>query len=207
MLGKLIAFPLARRAGVYRRLWAERLDRLHDYVNTIRTGEDPMSDLSFDYPKDQPLIVMTRTFEAPRALVWKCFSEREHLARWWGPRSIAGVIRIEAFDFRAGGRWRFVCQRPDGSETIVFYGSFLEVVAPERFVSTFAWEQDAPADDALTETHTFEERGETTFYRAVSSLASIEARDAMVATGMEKGARESMAQLDELLAALAAPAR
>jgi hypothetical protein len=62
-------------------------------------------------------------------------------------------------------------------------------------------------DDMLTETHTFEARGDTTFYRAVANLGTIEARDGVVAGGMEAGARESLGQLDELLADLMVAAK
>lgn len=207
--------PLRRRPppsdwlAVYRRLWGDRLDRLVTYVATLnsKTGEPEMSDLSFEYPKDAPLMITTRTFDAPRALVWKCFSEREHIARWFGPKSISPVIRVEAFDFRPGGKWRYVTQRPDGSETIVFFGTFKEIVRPEKIVNTFAVEGLYPENEHLTETHSFEDRGERTFYRAVSNLGSIEMRDGVAASGMERGARESMAQLAELLAELKEHAR
>jgi len=84
----------------------------------------------------------------------------------------------------------------------VFPGTYKEIVKLERMVNTFAVEGMTAENDALTEAHSFEARGNKTFYRAVSTLDSIETRDAIVATGMEAGARESIAQLDELLAEL-----
>lgn len=202
-MARLLHFPIRHQLrALSRRFWNESLDRLADYLVSARLRESMMSDLKFDYPSDQPLMITTRTFDAPRALVWRCFSEPEHIALWYGPKSIAPVKRIEVFDFRQGGKWRYVTERPDGSATIVFFGTFKEIVPPERIVNTFAVEGLSPENDLLTERHTFEDRGEKTFYRAVANLGSIAARDGVVAGGMERGARESMAQLDALLAEL-----
>lgn len=199
-MGEIIRFPRRPRWPVLHvRFWNESLDRLADYIEKLKTREPEMSDVKFDYPKDQPLMITTRTFDAPRALVWTCFSQPEHIARWFGPKSISPVIRVETFEFRVGGKWRYVTKRPDGPETIVFYGTYKEIVTPEKIVNTFAVESFAPENDLLTETHTFEARGDKTFYRAVANLGTIEARDGVVAGGMERGARESLDQLDELL--------
>lgn len=203
-MGELIPFPRRpRRPALYLRFWNESLDRLADYLNKLKSRETDMSDLKFEYPKDAPLMITTRTFNAPRALVWKCFSEPQHVARWWGPASISPVTRVDRFEFRVGGGWRIVTERPDGSQTIVFHGTYKEIVAPERITNTFAVEAMFAEDDLLTETHTFEERGDKTFYRAVSNMGSFEAREGVVASGMERGARESLDQLDALLAELA----
>jgi uncharacterized protein YndB with AHSA1/START domain len=202
-MAEIIRFPRSpRRPALYFRFWSESLDRLAAYLDTLKPREPEMSDVKFEYPKGQPLMITTRTLNAPRALVWKCFSEPQHVARWFGPKSIAPVIRIDKFEFRVGGKWRYVTQRPDGSETIVFHGTYKDIVAPERIVNTFAVEGLAEESDLLTETHTFEERGERTFYRAVADLGTLEARDGVVAGGMEVGAREALDQLDELLAEL-----
>lgn len=202
-MAEIIRFPRPPgRPALYRRFWNESLDRLAEYIGKLTSRETEMSDVRFDYPKDQPLMITTRTFDAPRPLVWACFSRPEHIARWFGPKSIAPVTRIERFEFRVGGKWRYVTERPDGSATIVFYGTYKEIAEPERIVNTFAVEGLAAEDDALTETHSFEARGDRTFYRAVANLGTIAARDGAVAGGMERGAREALDQLDELLAEL-----
>jgi uncharacterized protein YndB with AHSA1/START domain len=204
-MARILPFPVkARWPPVTWRIWNERLDRLADYLASLRLKETMMSDLKFEYPQDAPLIVTRRMFDAPRALVWRCFSEPQHIARWYGPKSISPVIRIEAFEFRDGGRWRYVTQRPDGSQTIVFFGTFKEIVAPERIVNTFAVEGLSAENELLTETHSFEALGEQTLYRAVANLGSMTARAGVIASGMERGARESMAQLDSLLGELKA---
>lgn len=202
-MAEIIPFPgKPRWPGLYFRFWNESFDRLSDYLATIENRETDMSDVKFDYPKDAPLMITTRTFNAPRALVWMCFSQPEHIARWWGPASISPVTRIDTFEFRVGGKWRIITQRPDGPETIIFHGTYKQIVKPETIENTFAVEGLYPEDDRLTETHSFEARGDTTFYRAVANLGTIEARDGVVASGMETGARESLDQLDELLASL-----
>jgi uncharacterized protein YndB with AHSA1/START domain len=207
-MGEIIRFPgRPHRTAIHLRFWNASLDRLADYLAKLRTRETDMSDLKFDYPKDSPLMITTRTFDAPRALVWTCFSQPEHVIRWWGPKSITPITKLDKFEFRIGGKWRFVTQRPDGSETIVFHGTYKDIAKPERIVNTFAVEDMYAEDDRLTETHTFEARGDKTLYRAVANLGSIEARDGIVASGMERGARESMAQLNELLAELLEPAK
>ena len=207
-MGEIIHFPRRPHwTAIHVRFWNASLDRLTDYLAKLRTREDAMSDVKFEYPANAPLMITTRTFDAPRALVWTCFSQPEHVARWWGPKSISPVVRLDTFEFRVGGKWRFITRRPDGDETIVFHGTYKDIVEPEKIESTFAVEGMYVEDDLLTETHTFEARGDKTFYRAVANLGTIEARDGVVAGGMETGARESLDQLDELLAELLEPAK
>ncbi len=146
--------------AAYLRHWAESLDRLTTYIAQLSAPdrESPMSDLKFDYPADEPSMITTRTFDAPRQLVWQVFTRPEHVARWWGPKSIAPVKRVDKLELRPGGTWRYICERPDGSRTIVFTGKYLEVVAPERLVNTFGVEGQWEGDEAFPETHSFEER-------------------------------------------------
>src|SRR5215216_6171428 len=89
--------PPGNWADAYVRFWSERLDRLGDYIAnlTATERESIMSDLKFDYPNDEPSMIATRTFDAPRALVWTAFTDPVHVARWWGPKSIAPVSKID----------------------------------------------------------------------------------------------------------------
>lgn len=154
-----------------------------------------MDDLQTTSPADEPIIVMTRTFAAPRALVWKAWTDPKHIAKWWGWRHSRTEIAQQ--DLRPGGVWRYVSYNPDGQQ-FVFVGKFLEVVEPERLVNTFGVEGMFEGKE-LVETHTFEEIDGRTHYRSVSRFDSIEDRDGMLASGMEGGARESMNRMDELL--------
>ena len=61
--------------------------------------------------------ICTRSFDAPLSLVWTVFTTPEHIVRWWGPQSISPVKKVEKLDLKKGGQWRFVAERPDGSQT------------------------------------------------------------------------------------------
>lgn len=196
--------PQADWVAAYVRFWIGSLDQLAAYIDKLQTEEKPkMSDIKFDYPKDEPSMICTRSFDAPVALVWKVFTTAEHVARWWGPQSYAPVKTIDKLDLRKGGQWRFVCERPDGSARIVFYGVYVEVVPERKLANSFGVEGQFEADEAFPEVHTFEERDGRTYYRSYSLLPNFEARDAVVATGMEAGGRESMEQLGQLVDELA----
>lgn len=151
-------------------------------------------------PESEPVIIFSRTFNAPRTLVWKAVTEPQHVARWWGPRSI-GTLKVVKLDPRVGGEWRYELTQHDGN-VIVFYGRFLEVEAPERMVITFGVENMGEGEGR--ETHTFEANGDKTLYKAISHFGSFEERQQVIATGMEGGARESWNQLEELLLELQA---
>lgn len=186
----------------YVRFWTVSLDQLGDYIATLQPEETQMSDIKFDYPKDEPSMICTRSFDAPVALVWKAFTDPVHVARWWGPKSIAPVKKIDKLELRKGGQWRFICERPDGSEQIVFYGVYVDVVPEHKLANSFGVEGQFEGDPDYPEVHTFEERDGRTYYKSVTLLPSFEMRDGVIATGMEKGGRESMQQLGDLVAEL-----
>ncbi|MGA9160587.1 MAG: SRPBCC family protein [Actinomycetota bacterium] len=147
-------------------------------------------------PSDRE-IVMTRVFDAPRDLVFVAHSSCEHMSRWWGPRKY-GVASCE-IDFRPGGAWRIVNRRQDGEE-IAFFGEYLEIVRPERFVWTFGFE-GMPGEPG-PETYVFEEHEGKTTLTATAVFGSVEERDAVLGSGMESGAAETWDRLDEYLEVL-----
>jgi len=147
-------------------------------------------------------ILMTRVFEAPRALVFQAHSEPEHVRQWWGPRG-ATVIHCE-LDFRVGGRWRFVLRNQHGAEE-AFRGEFREIIVPERITWTFEYE-GLPGHISVETMYFTEANGKTTL-SAVSSFDSREERDGMVASGMEDGARQTWDRLAEHLERRQEPAR
>jgi uncharacterized protein YndB with AHSA1/START domain len=80
-----------------------------------------------------PDLVITRFFDAPRELVWKAWTEPEHLMRWWGPKDFTSpVCKI---DLRVGGKYLYCMRSPEGQE---FWstGVYREIVPPERLVVT-----------------------------------------------------------------------
>ncbi len=178
------------------RNWRQRLDRLAGYLTHLK--EETLDDLKVTAPAGEPTIIMTRSFKAPRSLVWKAMTEREHIARWWGLKN--SRIEILEHDFRVGGGWRYRSGEADGS-SMVFYGKYREVVPIDRYTNTFGIVDMYP-DDGLAETHALEEKDGVTHYTSTSRFDTLEARDGMVASGMEVGARQSLSQLDDLLAEL-----
>jgi uncharacterized protein YndB with AHSA1/START domain len=79
-------------------------------------------------------LVITRIFDAPRRLVFKMWTEPEHLVRWWGPRGFTTIS--SRMDVRPGGAWSRSMRAPDGSEHCK-HGVYREIVAPERLVFTY----------------------------------------------------------------------
>lgn len=150
---------------------------------------------TIDAPVGLPTIEITREFDAPAEAVFRAHAEPELFVRWIGPRSID--TRVVEWDCSTGGRWRYVAER-DGEEVATFFGSFHEVRPGERIVQTFTWE-GAP-DSVALEILTLEELdGGRCRLRALSVGESVEARDQMIASGMEAGIIEGYEQLDELL--------
>lgn len=150
--------------------------------------------LTVTAPSDRE-IVMTRVFDAPRALVFEAHSRCEHVKRWWGR---GNPLDCE-LDFRPGGSYRFVEHAPDGNQ-YAFRGEYREIVAPERIVQTFEFE-GMPGHISV-ETLVLEEHDGKTTLTSTSVFASKEDRDGMLEAGMEAGANESMDKLAELLAAM-----
>jgi uncharacterized protein YndB with AHSA1/START domain len=143
-------------------------------------------------------IRMERVFDAPRDLVFKAYTDPKLIPEWWGPRD--GTTVVDQMDVRPGGDWRFVTRQADGGEH-AFRGTYREVKPPERIVQTFEWE-GMPGHVAV-ETATFEDLGDRTKVTTISLFHTSEERDGMLESGMETGANQLYARLDELLARLA----
>ena len=80
---------------------------------------------------DEPTIVMTRIYDAPRALVWEAMTKPEHVRQWWGGPGFTNPVC--EMDLRPGGLWKHVMRFPDGKELHMEF-EFLEVDAPSRLV-------------------------------------------------------------------------
>ena len=144
-------------------------------------------------------IAVERTFEAPRDVVFRAFTDPELIPQWWGTRDTETVVA--KMDVRAGGEWRFVSRDADGGET-AFRGTFREVTPPERIAWTFEWE-GMPGHVSVDITE-FEDLGDRTRVRTRTLFHLPEERDGMLEAGMERGLQESYDRLDEVLARLAA---
>jgi len=105
-------------------------------------------------------LVITRIIDAPRALVFKAWTQPEHVARWWGPQGY--ITTFCAMDIRPGGAYRVCMRSPQGTDHWK-RGTFREIEPPERIVFTFAWEDanGQPGHELMT-TVTFAEHGTKT---------------------------------------------
>ncbi|SIM62811.1 SRPBCC family protein [Micromonospora cremea] len=155
---------------------------------------DKSRDLIIDMPSDRE-ITLTRSFDAPRELVYAAHSQAEHLKHWWGR---GNPIDVE-IDFREGGGYRNVEHAEDGNE-YAFRGEFREIVVPERIVQTFEYE-GMPGQVAV-ETLVFTEHDGRTTVTSTTRFDTTEQRDGMAESGMAQGAAESYAALDRYLATL-----
>jgi uncharacterized protein YndB with AHSA1/START domain len=108
-----------------------------------------------------PTLVITRVFDAPRNLVFKAWSDPEHLTHWMGPRGFTATII--AADLRPGGAYRFHLRGPEGDDHWL-QGICREAVEPHRLVMTQAWgdAQGNPTSPETLLTLTFEEVGNRT---------------------------------------------
>ncbi len=164
-------------------------------VNTSSTSTHP--ETTVQAPPEVPTIVIVREFDAAPDRVFRAWTDPDLFARWSGPRSVTTTTSL--WDARTGGAYRFANHR-DGEEIASFYGSFHEVRPDERIVWTFTWE--GMPDGVSLETITFEALdGVRTRVTSTSLVDSFEAREAMLASGMETGVVEGYDKLDDLLAA------
>jgi uncharacterized protein YndB with AHSA1/START domain len=119
--------------------------------------------------------VLTRVFDAPVDLVWRCFTEQEHLARWSAPRGY--TISAGEADLRVGGKWRCCMHDPDGGEHWLG-GIYREIVPRERLVMTHAWEENGkPGPETLVTVRFEDVGGQTKVTLEQTGFISDEARD------------------------------
>jgi uncharacterized protein YndB with AHSA1/START domain len=108
-------------------------------------------------------------------------------------------MRLETFEPRNGGSWRYIHADQDGNE-YGFHGVFHEIAAPERIIQTFEFEGLPEKGHVTLETARFEALpGDRTRLTAQSVFQSVEDRDGMLQSGMEEGMNDSYDRLDELL--------
>ncbi len=149
-------------------------------------------------PSDRE-IQMTRLFDAPRRLVFEAMTRPEHVREWWGRLGEGYSVPVCEIDLRPGGAWRFVNRHPGGDA--VFYGTYREIVPPERVVFTEIYEPFPDSESVVTSVLT--EEGAKTRLTVVVSYPSTEVRDMVIGTGMARGAGISYDRLDDLVRTLA----
>jgi uncharacterized protein YndB with AHSA1/START domain len=142
-------------------------------------------------------IEITRTFDAPRRLVYKAYTTPELIRRWWG--GDRGEVTIAEVDLRVGGKWRYVMTANGGYE-VGFHGKYREIVPNERLVYTETFE-GMPEGEGLNIV-TFDEENGRTILKNVAEYPSKEIRDTVINSGMEGGMQESMDHLEQVAISL-----
>lgn len=164
----------------------------------------PTNTLDISFPTDEEILI-TRTVNAPRHLVYKAWTTPELVRRWWPGRR--GGMTVADMDFRVGGAWRYVMVA-HGEFEVAFHGTYREIVPNERIVHTEVMETPGTRPDseegAVVTTVTFEEAdGGATVVRIRTNAGSKEVRDMIAQSGMEGGVREQFEIIEELAASLA----
>jgi len=158
-----------------------------------------MGTTKIDAPAGVPFIDISREFDAPRELLYRAYTEPELVKQWLGPRKYEMVI--DRWEPRDGGTWRYV-HRDDDGNAYGFHGVFHGPQSVDGMLQTFEFE-GAPGHVSL-DSLKFEEQDGRTVIRTHSVYQSLEARDAMVASGMGEGVNEGFIRLDDLIARLLA---
>jgi uncharacterized protein YndB with AHSA1/START domain len=157
-------------------------------------------------------LVITRIFDTPRELVYKVWTDPEHVKNWWGPKPFTNPVC--EIDLQPGGRFHYVMRSPDGMD-FPMKGTFIEIVPNERLVySNDAYEQadfwkmaigDKVEDDVDFSTLTsrvtviFGDLGGKTKLTLTTRFATNGVRDAMVGMQMAEGWTQSLEKFAEEL--------
>ena len=162
--------------------------------------------LKIERPSDRELVI-SRTFNAPRVLVWQAWSQCEHLQQWWAPAGWA--LPVCKMDFRPGGVWHY-CMKgpgPDGTEMESWGRTvFREIVEPERIVYVDAF-SDAAGNVAegmpeMAITVTFTETDGQTQVISRTEFATAADLETILQMGVEEGVTMTWDQLATYLAQL-----
>jgi uncharacterized protein YndB with AHSA1/START domain len=141
---------------------------------------------------------IVRTFDAPRALVWKAWTDPKMMAEWFGPRQFTSSV--PEYDVRAGGKLRIVMHGPDGND-YPMKGEFREVVPPEKLVfSNIAIDKDGNHLLEGETTVTLTEQGGKTTLRVQSRAVGRVPFAPQMLAGMNAGWTQSIDKMEELVA-------
>jgi uncharacterized protein YndB with AHSA1/START domain len=152
-------------------------------------------------PESEREIVVSRTIDGPRSLVFEVFSAAHHLGQWWGPDGF--TTTTHAFEFRVGGVWDYTMHGPDGTD-YPNWVEWREIVPSERLVGLHGARADDP--EAFVSTFTFADRdGGTGTEVTLRSLFPTRAlRDrAIEEFGAIEGARQTVGRLAAYVAGAA----
>ncbi len=150
--------------------------------------------------KSERELVVSRTFNGPARIVFEAWTKPELFKQWWVPKSMGMFLRSCEMDVRTGGKYRLEFGQ-DASNSMAFFGRYIEVIPNSRLV----WTNDEGGDGGSVTTVTFAEKGGRTLLVMHELYPSKEALDA-AGTGAADAMGETFEQLDELLVTLGASA-
>jgi uncharacterized protein YndB with AHSA1/START domain len=155
--------------------------------------------LTVTTPTDRD-VVITRAFDAPRALVFDAYTKPDLVRRWLlGPPG--WTMPVCEIDLRVGGKYRYVWEHA-GGQKMGMGGTFREIARPSRLVSSELFDEDWTGGETLVTTEFMERAGKTTVTTTIL-YSSKEAREAALRTGMTEGMEAGYANLDAVLTDLA----
>jgi uncharacterized protein YndB with AHSA1/START domain len=140
-------------------------------------------------------IVVTRLFDAPRALVFDAWTKPEHVVHWWDPSGLP--LAVCEIDLRPGGAFRWVNRAPDGGQGYSFGGIYREIHAPAKLVFT------APDSPDRGSTLLFAEEGKKTRLTITIQCANKQERDAMLQMRVDAGTAKTLENLAAYLPTIA----
>ena len=171
------------------------------------TGSAPTNTSAVTTPANDPVILIARSFEAPRTLVWRCYTEPQHLVHFWGPRGATNPV--SEVDLRVGGAWRQVMRFASGNE-YDYTSAYLEISPVERLAwrdapNGYRFGDELPPAEMVTEM-TLAEAGRLTEVRITVRFISLAARDEAISRGFATTVSEGSDKLDLYLFTLRATA-
>ena len=159
-----------------------------------------MPDMSVSHTANPPVLNIERTFNAPRDLVFKAWTEPERLKRWFGPKD--WTLPVCEVDLRPGGQWHYCMRGPNGEES---WGvaTYEEISPPERLIYvdqfTDAERKVNPEMPSMRVTVDFLEENGATRIRSRTEFASREGLDTVLAMGVVEGFGQTYDRLDAYL--------
>lgn len=146
-------------------------------------------------------LAMERSFDAPRELVWKAWTEEDRLMKWWGPKEWPSSYH--KVDLRVGGVWHYAMKSIETGEESWGKAVYREIVPIERlgYTDSFSDKDGNEFPPKMDVNLTFIDQGNRTLLKGQTIFASTEDRDKVIEMGFQEGMGSSLERLDEHLAA------
>jgi uncharacterized protein YndB with AHSA1/START domain len=146
-------------------------------------------------------LIASRTFDAPRDLVFQALTDSEHLTNWWGPKY--WILPVSKMDFREGGSWHYCMESPDGEMKAWGLALYKEILEPERIVyEDYFSDEEGKINENLPGTKitlTLTEHDGKTKLVSVAHYSSEEALKTVLDMGMIQGFTEMWDKFDAYL--------